>query len=459
MPTGAVPVMIHRLSTTVSFALVVLVALAATGCDDETGPGQNDGVIGDGAGDADISPGDGGETTVRPDGQMCDADGTACTSGDSCCSLFCNPATSVCGPNVNCDADGLPCTANGDCCSQSCGLDGLGNMVCLPPIQCSPDGVACGSAAECCSLDCGGGSCGGGGGTCASGGDTCAENADCCTNVCDGGTCTSGTDDPVLFCLVAGEACTSSDACCSLHCDDLDGEQRCVGGGICRGIGEVCAGDGDCCTGICESGRCQNPPDIEGQLACRVIGEPCVDEHDCCSFACVEDDRGYAYCRPTGGCTPFGEICQSDAECCNQGGRCNDPNQVGTCDLFPGRTDGRCSTLEGNLPGGAVCADGFNPGSQCCGGSTYCIETASGIGKCFGGHRLCPGRGGAAVSVTARPARSPSSAAPGSARRMRAATSSAIPRPVRPMAEPAPPMAIAATACATATASARPRAA
>ena len=314
------------------------------------------------------------ETTdqVDFDSLTCAALGASCTEDESCCEGRC-----IEGSCSNCLNIGVSCSEGSDCCSGECAANEDGSMVCQYP-ACVEDGDPCEAAADCCSLACNDGLCGGG--SCLSTGEECTDDADCCTNICEAGTCGQSQG----LCSVAGESCTSDGACCSLSCSGEAGDMRCDAGDVCRAVGEVCEYDEDCCLPICEGGFCQPAPDTSGQLACGVVGEPCDTNHDCCSFACVANADGFKACRATGGCASFGELCTADSDCCNQEGRCNDETEVGECTLFPDRTIGRCSELKGGLPAGHTCEDGFNPGSQCCGGAGYCIETASGISKCFG---------------------------------------------------------------------------
>lgn len=271
--------------------------------------------------------------TVVPDALVCVELDQACTDSAHCCSLTC--IDDACVMPGNCTAAGEACTATEDCCLGSqCLDDGAGAMVCTPGL-CAADGETCSIDSECCSLNCplGGTTCGPASGACAITGGDCAEDADCCSFNCNGTTC----DSAVQNCDPIGEACTAgSNSCCTDFCAD-------AGGQICDGA------DADC--------RCRL---VTG---CRPTGELCDADADCCNNYCDRPNGAtVGSCAALGSCETVGEPCGNpgvNGSCCSNA--CVDEGSgVATC-VF----------LGGCLPLGEVC----ETAGECCGGS--CIDSGT----------------------------------------------------------------------------------
>ena len=274
---------------------------------------------------------------------------------------------------------GHPCTTGIDCCSGSCEPDISGSYVCTSDERCTGLGDPCEVAADCCSLGCDGSVCVED--LCLLADEGCTDDAQCCSNRCVAEVCESGG-----ACLPAGENCTSggSSACCSLNCMEAsDGIMRCGGLGRCRSEGEVCMENSDCCNYQCEGGFCLVMPE------CVVAGEACDINEACCSSVCADDGSGYRSCQFLGGCRPFGELCRSDAECCN------DPafGGPGVCEPIAEGL-GRCLNPTGCAPAGELCEPGYHdccpcgtpdlsPGCPNPSGDEFCLPTIYGVLRCF----------------------------------------------------------------------------
>jgi hypothetical protein len=191
-------------------------------------------------------------------------------------------------------------------------------------------------------------------------------------------------------CDPVGEACDTSEECCSRACvDDGTGFKSCQYLGGCRPTGELCRSDGECCNfragndvsncnapaanpGICKIidaeegiGRCDNP----GMFA--PAGELCEpNSNECCPGV----PEGKLYCATTFFgvqrcllCKPAEAECQNDSECC--GGHCVD----GACG--PGMTDGGTDEPPCTADGGECATP-----DECCG--RMCTPDAEGVLRC-----------------------------------------------------------------------------
>jgi hypothetical protein len=147
---------------------------------------------------------------------------------------------------------------------------------------------------------------------------------------------------------------------------DAGGEARC-----CRPPSVVCTDADECCP--LEDGAvvgCEFPPGDRVQKTCGGLppctpfGESCDTDVDCCSRTCVEGRCDRIECVPSGaGCTA-GDVCCSAAEVCERG-TCRKP------DVCP---DGGCGCDEDEQA-----CDPTKP-EQCCSGQ--CIQTISGLSFC-----------------------------------------------------------------------------
>jgi len=312
-------------------------------------------------------------------GTACDADGTVCTTGDTCKSGKC-----VAGAGIKCD-DGNGCTTDACDPSKGCSHVPVG-------VACDADGSACtkndickggtctaGPAVQCddknpCTDD----SCAPATGACKHAGDAqtgspCDADGSVCTvaDACKGGGCVPGakkscddnnpcTDDSCNAktgcvykdntkpCDSDGKPCTVGDACKSGGC--LPGKaKKCDDGSVCTvdscvaatGIckfdgtpqqGKACDADGSTCTvgDKCVSGKCTAGP-----------GKVCNDGNVCTKDTC-DGVKGCAF-------TPITAPCNADSSLCSHKDSC----KAGKC--VPGPllkcTDGKVCTDDGCDPG------------------------------------------------------------------------------------------------------------
>ncbi len=115
---------------------------------------------------------------------------------------------------------------------------------------------------------------------CTGDGDACASSDDCCS-----ATCAVAVGDATGVCATAVSGCLEDDTgpctdpsqCCSGVCAS-DGN---CGVPACVPDGAACQADGDCCDQeFCDVGAC---------AACVSTDEPCSSDSDCCSGACAPD--------------------------------------------------------------------------------------------------------------------------------------------------------------------------
>ena len=163
----------------------------------------------------------------------CKSVGTSCSDSTECCSgTDCRPTSNGGGyacqtivvqsdagtpdggssqdagtPDAGvCQANGTACTTGNQCCSQRClGSDGgVGSGTCEAPVACQPQGSVCTTTADCCT------------------GYSCSIPPGSTSGTCQTGSCTG-----------AGQACTGQDQCCTgLACLDST-NYYCGGTGDC----------------------------------------------------------------------------------------------------------------------------------------------------------------------------------------------------------------------------------
>jgi hypothetical protein len=257
----------------------------------------------------------------RPDGATvgtCALSGSCAVAGEpcgtegfngACCSTVCLDAagtgTPVCQPLGGCRVQDEPCRSDGECCSGACEMagaaaDGRPIFRCANAGSCIPAGEVCGGAGA--TMNC----CPNGGG------GTGCEPTSTGVSRCLGG---DGT------CTLPGEACTSTEMCCTETYPDITCAPGRGGANVCcLPDGAECDLGDTCCGGVCV-------PDAGGVLRCGATcvedAMPCTTASDCCGCACVPDGAGGsvctsdpAVCAPcTGGA--LGDFCNTDADCCN----------------------------------------------------------------------------------------------------------------------------------------------
>jgi hypothetical protein len=83
----------------------------------------------------------------------------------------------------------------------------------------------------------------------------CVRGTDCCTGVCNipsglaAGTCGLINSTGAGSCLVDGQACTSSESCCSRECvPTAYGGHACQVASGCRVEGDACTRSEECCS-------------------------------------------------------------------------------------------------------------------------------------------------------------------------------------------------------------------
>jgi len=175
-------------------------------------------------GGAPCVPGPGGKLVCTVG--TCKAVGATCSSSTECCSgtdcrltdtgiYACQtipPPTDAGTPDAGtpdagvCQANGTACTTGNQCCSQRClGSDGgVGSGTCEAPTACQPQGSVCTSTSDCCT------------------GYSCSIPPGATRGTCQGASCTG-----------PGQACTTNGQCCTgLSCLDST-NYYCAGTGDC----------------------------------------------------------------------------------------------------------------------------------------------------------------------------------------------------------------------------------
>lgn len=335
-----------------------------------------------------------GCTQVTDDGKPCDADGTACTSGDTCQEGKCQQ-----GQQVGCD-DGNPCTT--DKCDAKTG-------------QCTTqpenDGVPCDDGTKCTSKDaCLGGACKGKAVDCddqnpctddvcdkqkgcspqALSGSPCSDDNPCTVgDLCDVGVCkpggpkvcSGGSDCVQVTCDVLaggkciakavkastpcddGSACTDKDGCKDSECDGVikncDDDNPCTDDGCAAKLGctntantSPCS-DGNACTALdkCAGGKCAGLP-LEPK-------NDCDDQNPCTT----------ATCDPKQGCvqTPNLLTCD-DGNPCTQGDQCSGGKCAAGTSTCGCQTDSDCAAKDD---------------ADLCNGVLYCDKSIAGQFACM----------------------------------------------------------------------------
>jgi hypothetical protein len=369
-----------------------------------------------------------GQCAAKPlvDGKLCDADGSVCSNGDACAGGTCvagaavdcndkNPCTTdSCDPKAGCvnqantapcDADGNACTVGDTCQSKAC-VAGT-KKTCDDGNPCSSDG--CDAKTGACVFD-----------AAAQQGKPCDADASVCTlgDACANGACKVGAtvdcDDKnpctndgcdaklgcthvanTATCDADGNACTVGDSCQNSTCV-AGTKKNCNDGELCTtdscaaltgqclfdatpSQGALCD-DGNLCTegDACGAGKC-----VAGKM------KVCNDNNPCTDDSC-DSQKGCVYTANTAPCDD-GSACTKPDMCAggvcagkpiNVGIDCND-NQVCTtdaCDPKVGctHTANQLGCDDGNpCTQGDLCANkACTSGSDMCGCTkdTDCID-------------------------------------------------------------------------------------
>lgn len=290
---------------------------------------------------------------AKPDGAACDADGDACTAGDSCqdgeCAAGSPPDCEVCNAcsggdcqPVDSDSGCATVCCNGSCCGagEEC-VDNACQSTCLeaqdpcqvnsqccqtPPTSCAPANPNCYATGTDPFNQC-----------CHDTNESCGNDCDCCAlQLCEDGTC----------CKVAGGSCSSESECC-----DGIGDQTCFNGRCCVLEGHTCEGPDDCCAGMCgPDGFCQGCLGL--QQACEADDNQCCQDQEATSCDEIGFGSEPSCCRPPGG------ACNENDDCCRGGTCCNGQ----CCDVDNECVDNACQGIcrqHGERCLGAQCCDGL----------------------------------------------------------------------------------------------------
>jgi hypothetical protein len=280
---------------------------------------------------------------------------------------------------ADCKAESAACTASTECCTANC----AGGVCAKPLTQCKAPGVACTSGTECCTFSCIGGTCSNK--QCVADNLACGTNADCC-----GGTCApdgkgGGLCKPLsTTCRTSGNPCTTGDQCCSKLCN----AGVCSDGvSFCTQTGDVCAENGDCCGGNCTKaagaalGTCGETAGAPGATECLSKGSICGTVASgapdcggtCCSRICAPSGSagGFMICQPPSGCSPTGELCKTDGDCCGANGSPPPVEGPVTCSKAdPKQEYGRCDNGMSCREPGSIC----KPSNESCSAENNCCE-------------------------------------------------------------------------------------
>ena len=325
--------------------------------------------------------------TCQPS-SFCAQPSDACATNGDCCTGVCNVASGqtlgVCAASppagaANCGkvdgelcggtaADGgavfidsgLP-QCGGPCCSRACAPWGpTGVLVCQPASGCHPVGDLCLADVDCCGAK---GLPGGSGKPV-----TCDMSGGGPVGIC---RLPMGCKPNGDVCKLATTSCNSSCDCCSGNCETQDtckqdnvGVPRCTGA-QCVGAGSSCASSADCCNGApCVPNASGSPPYVCSATVCVAACGGCTNNADCCPGTSCEVAQGSTsgVCGPCGGpapdggvsgggdgggtgagdggsppppvdagCSLFGQVCTTAAQCCYglpcTNGRCEAPIQ------------------------------------------------------------------------------------------------------------------------------------
>ena len=284
--------------------------------------------------------------TAGPNTKACDADGNACTQGDTCKAKSCVSGTlKVCDDGKACTVDSCE-TKTGTCVFDSATLQGKG---------CDADGSVCTVGDACAAGDCKAGA---------------ARACD------DGNSCTDDSCDKVKGCVNAadtagcdadGNACTVNDTCKAKSCiagplktcddgttctvDSCDTKTAACTNNPLPQENKVCDADGSVCTvaDSCKSGVC-TPGSVK----------VCDDSNVCTNDSC-DKSLGCINTANTAGCDADSNLCTVSDACkdksCLAGPQkdCDDQNlcTVDSCDT----TSGTCKH-DDKAMNGQTCAQG-----------------------------------------------------------------------------------------------------
>jgi ribosomal protein S11 len=403
------------------------------------------------------------DATAVPDGTGCDADASVCTAADACKSGACqpgavvdcddkNPCTDdVCKPAVGCvhsantaacDADGNACTA-GDTCSNSTCVPGVAKK-CDDGLACTQD--SCNPQTGNCVFD----GAAFDGDPCDADGSVCSVGDACKSGSCvkgtalkcdDGNPCTQDACDAVLGCTQAanaascddGNACTAGDACSGGKCASgqikacIDGDKCTTDGcngatGQCTfaaipGCSNQCTKNADCddgkvCTDdTCSNGICKNSANT---AACS-DGDICTEGDACkdgaCQFAktkncddgnsCTDDS-----CDPKLGCASLAnaKTCDADSDACTVGDACSNKVCIAglpkNCDDYNPCTADACEVATGKCLNYGPPKDGTGCDAD---GSLCTVGDACKTGFCVKGTTLTCDDGNPCTADTCLP--------------------------------------------------------
>ena len=342
------------------------------------------------------------------EGGPCEADSSACSSGDycqagvcivgvvpgcddnnACTNDSCDPATGcVFAPNLTACNDGEPCTLDDHCAGGKCGAGQAKN---------------CDDGSDCTTDSCKGGACASTllTGTACSDGSLCTVNDTCQFGSCVPGTalvCPDGVACTVPTCDGTTGQCGSKAAFDGASCQDAS---ECTVGDYCLSgnchSGYIYCGSSDpCLIGACDagSGKCLFQPGADG-VACS-DGNPCTVTDLCKAGKC--QSGGQKVCEAgqicaqvtcdinTGACVanPNGLACD-DGNACTSGDHCQDGacvfSTVQTCD------DSKPCTADACDPATAACSHSSISGP--CDDGSVCTQSDNCVlGGCLGGSPL-----------------------------------------------------------------------
>jgi len=105
--------------------------------------------------------------------------------------------------------------------------------------------------------------------------------------------------DAGMLCRANGNACMSSNQCCSMICTN----GMCTPPNVCQGIGGVCSSNTDCCAGTTcnipagqQAGTCAASTCVAQGQSCTSGGQGC-----CANLTCL--DQNFLPCGELGSCT------------------------------------------------------------------------------------------------------------------------------------------------------------
>ena len=334
-----------------------------------------------------------GCTQVADDGKPCDADGTACTSGDVCQGAKCQQ-----GQQVACD-DGNPCTK--DSCDAKTG------QCVSTPVK---DGIPCDDGTKCTKQDvCESGSCTGVAVNCDDSNpctdDVCDKANGCSPQALTGGPCTD--DNPCMIgdlCDAGAcqpgqpKVCASPNSCVLATCDltqkgactfkNTKAGTPCDDGSACTDK-DGCA-DGSCDGTIinCDDGNACTSDSCDAKTGCASANNtsPCSDGNACTLLdkcagglcvgkvldAKVDCDDGNPCtsdsCEPKGGCTHSNnQLACDDGNPCTQGDQCANGGCVGGSNTCGCQNDNDCDKVDD---------------TDLCNGVLYCDKSVAGQFAC-----------------------------------------------------------------------------